>query len=167
MQLYKYDNKTKEYIGTINAMVDPLETRKQGKTIFLVDSDSTLIAPPFTDDGYVAVFNGTKWETIKDNRGTEYWFPEDKYGTPAKVMDTLGELPEGAILTPPEKTKEQIKAEKLKAIEDEYLNNYQSIMTYFIKAMVQQNNEVMVELQEELKALDEDYDNSILALEEE
>ena len=35
MIFYGYDKKTKEYTGTQNAFIDPLETKKQGKNIYL------------------------------------------------------------------------------------------------------------------------------------
>ena len=36
MIFYIYDEKTKEYRGTQNGFIDPLETKKQGKNVYLV-----------------------------------------------------------------------------------------------------------------------------------
>ena len=64
MIFYTYDKKTKEYIGTQNAFIDPLETKKQGKDIYLKPANSTNIKPtlePSTDNDML-VFNGKKWQ---------------------------------------------------------------------------------------------------------
>lgn len=64
MIFYTYDEKTKEYIGTQNAFIDPLETKKQGKDIYLKPANSTNIKPtlePNTDNDML-VFNGKEWQ---------------------------------------------------------------------------------------------------------
>lgn len=104
MNIYKYDEKTKEYIGTEQAMLDPLETKKQQKNIYLLPANATFTEPTEAQEGYVNVWNGEAWEQVEDNRGVEYWLPEDKFGAPAREMKELGALPEGATLTPPEQT---------------------------------------------------------------
>lgn len=112
MNVYKYDEKTKEYIGTEEALLDPLETEQQGKNIYLLPTNATFTEPSKAQEGYVNVWNGKAWEQVEDNRGVEYWLPEDIYGTPAHVMKELGPLPEGATLTPPEQTLKEAKADK-------------------------------------------------------
>ena len=64
MIFYTYDEKTKEYTGTQNAFIDPLETKKQGKDVYLVPANSTNIKPtlkPSTDNDML-VFNGKEWQ---------------------------------------------------------------------------------------------------------
>ena len=64
MIFYIYDEKTKEYTGTQNAFIDPLETKKQGKDVYLVPANSTNIKPtlePSTDNDML-VFNGKEWQ---------------------------------------------------------------------------------------------------------
>ena len=64
MIFYIYDEKTKEYTGTQNAFIDPLETKKQGKDIYLKPANSTNIKPtlkPSTDNDML-VFNGKEWQ---------------------------------------------------------------------------------------------------------
>lgn len=64
MIFYGYDKKTKEYTGTQNAFIDPLETKKQGKKVYLVPVNSTNIKPtlePSTDNDML-VFNGKEWQ---------------------------------------------------------------------------------------------------------
>lgn len=59
------------------------------------------------------MWNGKEWDAVEDNRKKEYWLPEDKYGAPAREMKELGPLPEGAMLTAPERTLEEVKAAKI------------------------------------------------------
>ena len=64
MIFYTYDEKTKEYIGTQNAFIDPLETNKQGKNVYLKPANSTNIKAtlkPSTDSDML-VFNGKEWQ---------------------------------------------------------------------------------------------------------
>lgn len=118
MNVYKY-NDNGEYIGTEEALLDPLETEQQGKNIYLLPANATFTAPTEQQVGYVNVWNGTAWEQVEDNRGVEYWLPEDTYGAPAREMKELGALPEGATTTPPEKTLDELKADKLAALKAE------------------------------------------------
>ena len=119
MNVYKYDEKTKEYIGTEEALLDPLETEQQEKEVYLLPANATFTEPPEAQEGYVNVWNGTVWEQVEDNRGVEYWMPEDIYGTPASVMKELGALPEGATLTPPEQTIDEVKVIKKSVLKAE------------------------------------------------
>ena len=88
MQVYKYDEQTKEYIGTEQALIDPLETELQGKEIYLLPANATFEKPNL-QEGYASVWNGTQWENIEDNRGKEYWLDTDAFGTPAKTIEQL------------------------------------------------------------------------------
>ena len=118
--VYKYDEKTKEYLGKAEALLDPLETQLQQKEIYLLPAAATFIAPAL-QEGYVSVFQDGAWENLEDNRGKEYWLQDDAYGTPARKMETLGALPANAVFTPLQKTLEQVKQEKiieLKAMRD-------------------------------------------------
>ena len=112
MQVYKYDEKTKEYLGKAEALLDPLETQLQQKEIYLLPADATFSAPTL-QEGYVSVFKEGAWENIEDNRGKEYWLQDDVYGTPAHKMETLGALPADAMFTPPKKMLEQVKQDKI------------------------------------------------------
>ena len=112
MQVYKYDEKTKEYLGSEQALINPLESELQGKTIYLLPVNATFEKPNL-QDGFASVFNGTQWENIEDNRGEEYWLDTDTFGTPAKTMKDLGAFPAGAVFTAPAKTLEQLKADKI------------------------------------------------------
>lgn len=122
MNVYKYDEDTKEYISTETALLDPLETKQQGKNIYLLPANATFTAPTEPQDGYVNVWNGEAWEQVQDNRGVEYWMPEDKFGAPARVMKELGALPKGATLTPPKQTQEEKDNIEALAVKNELQN---------------------------------------------
>lgn len=122
MNVYKYDEKTKEYIRTEEAQLDPLETKKQGTNVYLLPANATFTEPTEAQEGYVNVWNGEAWEQVEDNRGVEYWLPEDKFGAPARVMKELGALPEGATLTPPEQTLDEKNRELANAAKSELHN---------------------------------------------
>ncbi|MBR5589747.1 MAG: hypothetical protein IKW41_06300 [Phascolarctobacterium sp.] len=111
MLIYKFHAITKEYLGNMEATADPLETEIKGEFVPLIPANATVKEPP-QKEGFAAVFVGGVWELKEDNRGREYWLPGDEYGTPARVMKELGPLPEGATFEAPEKTLEQLKAEK-------------------------------------------------------
>lgn len=112
MQVYKYDQQTKEYTGVEPAMLDPLESQQQGKEVYLLPANATFEQPTIKAN-YASVWNGTQWENIEDNRGKEYWLDTDTFGTPAKTMKDLGAFPAGAVFTAPAKTLEQFKADKI------------------------------------------------------
>lgn len=109
MNVYKYDNKTKEYIGTIPAMLDPLESKLQKKDIYLLPANATFTAPPELKKGKTYVWDNEKWKEIEDHRGETYWMPGNSVGTPGHVMNELGPLPDGATITAPEWTLPELK----------------------------------------------------------
>lgn len=119
MNVYRYDEITKEYIGYEEALLDPLETEQQEKEVYLLPANATFTAPTEPQEGYVNIWKGSCWEQVEDNRGVEYWLPEDKFGAPAREMKELGALPEGATTTAPEKTLDELKADKLEALKAE------------------------------------------------
>ena len=115
---YLYDEKTKEYKSEVNAQLDPLESEKAGKDIYLLPANATWDKPA-VKNGCVAVWNGETWDGVEDHRKQEYWLPGDKYGAPAHEMKELGALPEGAMLTAPERTLEEVKAAKIAELKAE------------------------------------------------
>lgn len=132
MHTYRFDPKTKEYLYTEKAFLDPLESQAQGKPVYLLPADSTFIKPLTAKKGYTVVWNGETWEYIEDHRqkqdrngehltgqGTPYWMPGDTWQTPARYMTELGKLPEGALLKKPEKPKEFVRKEALSRIDSE------------------------------------------------
>ena len=116
--VYLYDEKTKEFKNEVNAQLDPLESEKAGKDIYLLPANATWDEPT-VKDGCVPVWNGETWDEVEDHRKQEYWLPEDKYGAPAREMKEIGPLPEGAMLTAPERTLEEVKAAKIAELKAE------------------------------------------------
>lgn len=111
MLVYKYDEKG-VFVGAEETELDPLESELQGKEIYLLPPNATFDAPDIKK-GFFPVWDGEKWTQIEDHRGTKYWLPEDKYGSPAREMKELGALPDGASLTEPEPTAEELAAQEL------------------------------------------------------
>ena len=110
MIFYTYDEKTKEFTGTQNAFIDPLETKKQGKNVYLVPANATDKKPLEAKENQAVIFNGTEWEIVADYRNKIYYT-----GTEQHEMKELGDLPKGATFEPvePKKTLSELKAEKL------------------------------------------------------
>lgn len=110
MIFYIYDEKTKEFTGTQNGFIDPLETKKQCKNVYLVPANATDKKPLETKKNQAVIFNGSEWEIIADYRGKTYYI-----GTEQHEMKELGDLPEGATFEPvePEKTLDEQTLEEL------------------------------------------------------
>lgn len=123
MLIYLYDPKTKEFLKSEEAAQDPLESAKAGEFVPLLAANSTYDAPLDEKEGHVSVWNGEAWEYVEDHRNVTYWLPDDKYGSPGHEMKELGPLPEGASLTAPEKTLEDLRADKLQEIKSAYLKD--------------------------------------------
>lgn len=120
MQIYFF-NKNGQFLYEEKAEIDPLETKNQDRVIYLMPPNATVVKPEI-NLGYMPVWNGKAWQQIEDHRGAKYWLPEDKYGTPAREMVTLGPLPEGATTTPPEMTEEEKQALALNQAKTERAN---------------------------------------------
>ena len=119
---YCYDPDTGEYTGTDECAPDPLESEKAGAPVWLLPANATLTAPTLTpQDKQALCWTGETWELREDHRqkrdaggvpvegtGTAYWLPEDEYGTAPRYMDSLGSLPDNAVLTAPAKSTEQL-----------------------------------------------------------
>ena len=63
MKFYLYDEKTKQFIKEQEGFLDPLETKAQGKNVYLVPPFSTTEKPNLSNlkDNEILVFNGNKW----------------------------------------------------------------------------------------------------------
>lgn len=126
MQTYKYNADTKEYLYAEEAFLDPLETEKAGKPVYLLPADSTFAKPLEPKKGYAVVWKETVWEYIEDHRqkrdkggvpvegsGTPYWMKGDAWNSPARYMMELGKLPDGAMLKAPDKPASVVAEEEL------------------------------------------------------
>ena len=89
MLIYNYDAETKEYTYSEEACLDPEETKKQGKNVYLIPANATKKKPPTPQTNEAVVFNNTSWQIIPDYRGM-YMVNENMQ--PQKV-ESFGELP--------------------------------------------------------------------------
>ena len=112
--VYQYDEKK---IFKTKILLDDSDLSPSGK--WNIPADCTEIEPPAEKEGFARVWNGEAWEQVEDNRGVQYWLPEDKFGAPAREMKELGELPEGATFNAPEKTLDELKTDKIAALKAE------------------------------------------------
>lgn len=77
MKAYLYDENTKEYITEIEAQIDPLESQKSGKAVYLLPANASFEKPMDDHEGFKRVFDGIKWlleeipQTNSDNITTE------------------------------------------------------------------------------------------------
>ena len=97
---YKYDEDTKEHIGFQQCQLDPLESEKQGREIYLVPANCTLEIPPEHEAGKAIIFENGGWQKVADYRGRRAYNAESLL-----VIDYIGNLRPGDILL----TEEQIK----------------------------------------------------------
>lgn len=70
MEIYMFDGETKEYIGAEDALLDPLETKKQGKPVYLLPANAVFDRPPIAEGGKAVIFDDG-WKQVVDNRGKE------------------------------------------------------------------------------------------------
>lgn len=127
MIVYLYDAEG-VYIQADETELDHLETKLQGKEIYLLPPNATFTKPEVFE-GFIPVWKDGSWLQVEDHRGTSYWLPGDSYETPARIFDVLGPLPADALFTPPEPTKEELEAK----IQAELTNVVQTALDDFAK----------------------------------
>ena len=99
MELYIYNEITKEYIETIEAYIDPEESKIAGKEVYMYPANSTDVKPPVACDNEIVLFENDNWVIKPDYRGL-YQCNEDFVIT---EIDKFGELEDGYVVV----TKEQ------------------------------------------------------------
>lgn len=72
MNIYTYDEFTKEYLTTIDADKDPEESKIKGEFVPLVPSNATIVLPPETAEDQTAVFEDGEWKVKPDYRKNYY-----------------------------------------------------------------------------------------------
>lgn len=92
MLVYNYDLKTKEFLYSCLAELDPEETKKQGKNVYLIPANATTKKPPKCGVHETAVYNDG-WTKTPDFRNEYIVDSEMK----PYVYKELGSLPEGYI----------------------------------------------------------------------
>lgn len=70
MEIYMFDGETKEYIGAEDALLDPLETKKLGKPVYLLPENAALIGRrlPKTEKPLYLTTVGNRLSTTGENR---------------------------------------------------------------------------------------------------
>lgn len=94
MFVYKYDAITNEYIEPMTAMVDKVASRKAGKQIYFIPAFATLVEPPKTKAGEIAVFSNGKWQVEEDHRGETVYSLDTRE---AQTWSKIGKLPRGIV----------------------------------------------------------------------
>ena len=115
---YSYDENG-IFTQTESCSPDPLESEIKGEAVWLIPANATLIEPPTAVEKHIRVFKNGAWAQVEDNRGTKYWLPGDTWQTEPREMKGLGPLPDGALLERPEKSLEELKADKVSQIDAE------------------------------------------------
>ena len=114
-KVYQFDIENKTYKGEL--ILDDSDKSPSGA--WNIPGDCVEVAPPAEKENYIPVWDGEKWVETEDYRKKEYWLPEDKYGTPGREVKEIGPLPEGATLTPPEQTLDEVKVIKKSVLKAE------------------------------------------------
>ena len=135
MKYYLYDEKTKQFIKEQEGYLDPLETKAQGKNVYIAPPFSTTEKPNLTSlkDNEILVFNGNKWQIEQEfyvgkivdcqsERMSKYVTDNDLTFEPCDNGFKIVEKP-----LPKEKTLEELKEQKHAAKIDEInaAKNYQ------------------------------------------
>ena len=114
-KVYQFDVENKTYKGEL--ILDDSDKSPSGA--LNIPGDCVEVAPPAEKENYIPVWNGSAWVEAEDYRGKEYWLPGDAYGTPGREVKEIGPLPEGAMLTPPEQTIDEVKVIKKSVLKAE------------------------------------------------
>lgn len=114
-KVYQFDIENKTYKGEL--ILDDSDKSPSGA--WNIPGDCTETVPPTEKENYIPVWNGVAWVETEDYRGTKYWLPGDTYGTPGREVKEIGPLPEGAMLTPPEQTIDEVKVIKKSVLKAE------------------------------------------------
>ena len=112
MQAYMYSITTHEFLESVPCFPDPIRSRMEGREVYLLPANATFTEPPAKRTGYTAIWNGSGWAEVEDYRGVRYWPKGATFNSASMEMAELGPLPDGASLTRPEQTADEIAAEK-------------------------------------------------------
>ena len=87
MNVYKFNPVTKEYEGIQLAQLDPIQTKKQGKNIYLLPINSTFEIPPEKQEGKAIIFENENWLLKTDFRGKKAYNNKGLL-----IIDYIGDL---------------------------------------------------------------------------
>lgn len=87
MNAYKFNPITNEYEGIQEAQLNPIQTKKQKKNIYLLPINSTFEIPPEKEEGKAIVFEDNKWVLKTDYRGRKAYNNEGLL-----IIEYIGDL---------------------------------------------------------------------------
>ena len=161
MKFYLYDEKTKQFITEQEGYLDPLETKAQGKNVYIVPPFSTTEKPNLTSlkDNEILVFKGDKWTVeqefyvgkIVDCQGERV----SKYVTDNDL--TFEKCDEGFKIVEKqikEKTLEELKEEKHAELKQIMRNKRQNVKVNYDNDTFDANEEAQANMIVLLKAFD-------------
>ena len=93
MKIYRYDDEG-VFLTEDEGYLDPEETKKQGKEIYMLPANSTFIKPPITKEYELAVFNNGEWLCVKNYKGKYICDKELNI----KIVDYIGDIEQGYII---------------------------------------------------------------------
>lgn len=64
MKIYHYDSDTKEYAGSSEAKLDPLELELNKKEIYMLPANATFDMPPESKVGKMVIRTNEKWTQV-------------------------------------------------------------------------------------------------------
>ena len=143
MLVYRYDPETKIFLYSETAMLDPLETQKAGKNIYLLPANCTFTEPPQEREGYNIIY---------DTQAKKWHYEEQ----PAEADNQ----PEPV----PEPTPEEKKAAEIAAADARYQADKTTLLNYYVEALATGNTELAAEISTEIKELNATYDTEMEAI---
>lgn len=90
MFFYHYDE-NKKYTKKTNAFIDPLESKEQGKIVYLKPKNATEKEPLPEKEGFDIVFNGQDWEYKQKEKPIEH-IPTEKEKKEQELLTVLSNL---------------------------------------------------------------------------
>ena len=137
MLVYRYDSETKIFLYSEPAMLDPLETQKAGKNIYLMPANCTDVEPPVSKDSFDIVFVDGKWSYKEQEKKEEPSQPK-----------------------PYEPTTE----DKINQLDSQYEQDKKTLQGYYVEFMIAGNTAGMEVIKQELADLAGQYDVDLAEL---
>ena len=93
---YRYDQEKKTFQQSEEMLKDPLESELQGKDIWLLPANCTLIEPPEAKEGFDIVWSGDAWEYKEQEKPKEEepYVPTEKEKTKQEIWELKEKLSE-------------------------------------------------------------------------
>lgn len=188
MQAYIYDN-DRFYVGEMTCQIDPLESQKQGKDVYLTPANSTSIQPTIID-GSKPRWTGEEWIQYPDDK-LVYGYTDNDDGTinyygSNHLAEELQRIHKEVTLsfsdTKPvsvdgiywlsadnpdyiKAKKKHDKEEAIDALDKQYNIDKTELANYFLEATINGDTDLQAELKAEIEQLNANYDEKRRELE--